>query len=111
MATTLGVEEVLNKVLESNADTNHEQIRSENDDESSKVLTQPEKSEPEIPRMLFSLNKNAWKVFRGESNLWLKAIHRRLDRVRNIRGAFFSQIRRDIPVQISRCLGRTMKSC
>jgi hypothetical protein len=62
MATKLSVEEVLNKVLESNADTNQEQIRSENDDESSNVLTIPEKSEPGIPRMLFSLNKNAWKV-------------------------------------------------
>jgi hypothetical protein len=110
MATKLGVEEVLNKVLESNADTNQEQIRSENDDDSCNVLTQPEKSEPGIPRMLFSLDKNAWKVFRGESYLWLKAIHRRLARVRNIRGPFFSQIRRDIPVEIFRCLVRTMKS-
>jgi hypothetical protein len=45
MATKLSVElEVLNKVLESNADTNQEQIRSENDDESSNVLTLPEKA-------------------------------------------------------------------
>jgi hypothetical protein len=39
MAAKLSVEEVLNKVLESNADTNQEQIRSENYDESSNVLT------------------------------------------------------------------------
>jgi hypothetical protein len=64
MATKLSVEEVLNKVLESNVDANQEQIGSENDDESSNVLTLPEKSEPGIPRVLFSLNKNAWKVFR-----------------------------------------------
>ena len=111
MATKLSVEEVLNKVLESNADTNQEQIRSENDDESSNVLTLPEKSEPGIPRMLFSLNKNAWKVFRGESYLWLKAIHRRLARGRKIRGPFFSQIRRDIPVEMFWCLDRTIESC
>jgi hypothetical protein len=41
MATKLSVEEVLNKVLEKNADTNQAQIRSENDDESSNVLTLP----------------------------------------------------------------------
>jgi hypothetical protein len=78
MATKLSVEKVLNKVLESNANTNQEQIRSKNDDESNNVLTLPEKSDPGIPRMLFSLNKNAWKVFGGESYLWLKAIHCRL---------------------------------
>ena len=113
MATKLklSVEEVLNKVLESNADTNQEQIRSENDDESSNVLTLPEKSEPVIPRMLFSLDKNDWKVFRGESYLWLKASHRRFARGRNIRRPFFSQIRRDIPVEMFRCLVRTIKSC
>ena len=107
----LSLEEVLNKVLESNADTNQEQIRSENDDESSNVITLLEKSEPGIPRMLFSLNKNAWKVFRGESYLWLKAIHRRLARGRKIRGPFFSQIRRDIPVEMFWCLDRTIESC
>jgi hypothetical protein len=64
-----------------------------------------------IPRMLFSLNKNAWKVYRGESYLWLKAIHRRLARGRNIRGPFFLQIRRDIPVEMFRCLVRTIKIC
>ena len=111
MATKLSVEEVLNKVLESNADTNQEQIRSENDDESSNVITLSEKSEPGIPRMLFSFNKNAWKVFIGESYLWLKAIHRRLARGRNIRGPFFSQIRRDIPVEMFWCLDRTIESC
>ena len=111
METKLSVEEVLNKVLESNADSNQEQIRSENDDESSNVLTIPEKSEPGIPRLLFSLNKNAWKVFRGESYLWLIAIHRRLARARNIRETFFSQIRRDIPVEMFRCLVRTIKVC
>ena len=78
MATKLSVEEVLNKVLENNTDTNQAQIRSENDDESSNVLTQHEKREPGIPRMLLSLNKNAGKVVRGESYLWLKSIHRRL---------------------------------
>jgi hypothetical protein len=111
MATKLGVEEILNKVLERNADPNQEQIRSENDDENSNVLTLPEKSEPGIPRMLFSLHRNAWKVLRGESYLWLKAIHRRLARGQNIRGFFFSQIRRDIPVEMFRCLVRTIKSC
>jgi hypothetical protein len=30
------------------------------------------------PRMLFSLNKNAGKVVRGEAYVWLKSIHRRL---------------------------------
>ncbi|CAB3999237.1 Hypothetical predicted protein [Paramuricea clavata] len=67
MAAKLSVEEVLNKVLEGNTDTNQEQIRSENNDESSNVLTLPEISEPGIPRMLFSLNINAGKGLRGES--------------------------------------------
>ena len=111
MAAKLSVEEVLNKVLEGNADTNQEQIRSENDDENSNVLTLPEISEPGIPRMLFSLNINAGKVFRGESYLWLKAIHRRLAGRRNIRRPFFSQIRRDIPEEMFRCLVRAIKSC
>ncbi|CAB3997229.1 Hypothetical predicted protein [Paramuricea clavata] len=62
MAAKLSVEEVLDKVLEGNADTNQEQIRGENDDESSNVLTLPEISEPGMPRMLFSLNVNVGKV-------------------------------------------------
>ncbi|CAB4003603.1 Hypothetical predicted protein [Paramuricea clavata] len=61
MAAKLSVEEVLNKFLEGNADTNQEQIRCENDDESSNVLTLPEISKPGIPHMLFSLNINAGK--------------------------------------------------
>jgi hypothetical protein len=61
--------------------------------------------------MLFSLNKNAWKVFGGESYLWLKAIHCRLAWWRNIRGPLFSQIRCDIQVEMFRCLVRTIKSC
>ena len=32
-------------------------------------------------------------------------------RGRNIRGTFFSQIKRDIPVEMFRCLVRTIKSC
>jgi hypothetical protein len=111
MAAKLSVE-VLNKVLEGNADTNQEQmIRSKNDDESSNVLTLPEISEPGIPRMLFSLNINAGKVFRGELYLWLKAIHRRLAGRRNIRRPFISQIRRDIPEEMFRCLVRAIKCC
>ncbi|CAB4044321.1 Hypothetical predicted protein, partial [Paramuricea clavata] len=109
MATKLSVEDILNKDLEGTADTNEEQIKSENDEESSNVLTLPKISEPGILRML--LNINTGKGFRGKSYLWLKAIHRRLAGRRNIRRPFFSQIRRDIPKEMFRCLVLAIKSC
>jgi hypothetical protein len=59
MATKLSVEEVLNKVLENNADTNQAQIRSEN--ESSNVLTQHEKREPGIPSHVVFIEQKCWK--------------------------------------------------
>jgi hypothetical protein len=61
MATKLSVEEVLNKVLENNADTNQAQIRSENDDESSNILTQHEKREPGIPSHVVVIEQKCWE--------------------------------------------------
>ena len=60
---------------------------------------------------MISFNINVGKVFRGESYLWLKAIYRRLAGRRNLRWPFYSQIRRDIPEEMFRCLVQAIKSC
>ena len=65
---------------------------------------------PDISHILLSSNINADAVFKSESCLWLKGIHRRLVGRRNIRRPFYSEIRRDIPEQIFNVLVRAIKS-
>lgn len=56
------MEDVLDKVLDDNTETNQEQICSKKD-ENSNFLTLPASSEPGIPRMMFSFNINAGEGF------------------------------------------------
>lgn len=110
MAAKLSVQDVLKNVLEDNDEINQEQISGEKE-ENRHVLTLPESSGPGIARVMFSFNINVGKVFRGESYLWLKAIYRRLAGRRNLRRPFYSQIRRDIPEEMFRCLVQAIKGC
>lgn len=63
---------------------------------------------PSLPRALCCSTINAAVVFRSESELWLKRIHRRLAGKTSIRQPYYCEIRRDIPAEMFNVLFRSL---
>ena len=72
-----------------------------------------EKKETEVPqlfRTLCSSTVNAAVIFQGESQLWLKRIHRKLAGKRSIRHPYYCEIRREISAEVFNILAQLLST-
>ena len=65
---------------------------------------------PQLFRTLCSSTVNAAVIFRGESQLWLKRIHRKLAGKRSICHPYYCEIRREIPAEMFNILAQSLST-
>ena len=64
------------------------------------VKSTPDMETPDISKIMVSSSINLAVIFKSESQLWLKRIYRRLAVKTNMRRPCYSEIQRDMPVEI-----------
>lgn len=103
MAEKLCVEEVIERIFEEvSGDGVSGDGESERDEEENERVDENVILDPNIDGIVFLKTKAIYprNIFKSESRLWLKAIHRRLSGKRRIRQPFYVTITRDIPIEI-----------
>ena len=68
----------------------------------------PDMETPDISKIMVSSSINLAVIYKSESQLWLKRIYRRLAGKTNIRRPYYSEIQRDMPVEMFLSLCRLL---
>ena len=106
MAARLNVEEVVEMIFEGETPQDGSQSDSTEAEDEPECL---QDRNTEALRFLSTTRVFAAKIFREESLLWLKGIHRRLSGRRRIRNPYYGEITRDMPSEIFAVLVRLVK--
>ena len=72
------------------------------------VKPTPDMETPDISKIMVSSSINLAVILKSESQLWLKRIYRRLAGKTNMRRPYYSEIQRDMPVEIFLSLCRLL---